>query len=108
MLTLCAFLSRCCLNSDGTSPGSSFKQLTSNELVLVIQKVEIDSFSGYKIYPSRGRLFVRSDSKVRISFTVHLTFLIGSLLSNWPWLFAGVPFLNQQDGVALPTAQEPP
>ncbi|TDL20359.1 hypothetical protein BD410DRAFT_751257 [Rickenella mellea] len=27
-------------------------------------KVEIDSFSGYKIYPSRGRLFVRGDSKV--------------------------------------------
>jgi len=27
-------------------------------------KVEIDSFSGHKIYPSRGRLFVRSDSKI--------------------------------------------
>ncbi|KAH8109436.1 60S ribosomal protein L24 [Phellopilus nigrolimitatus] len=27
-------------------------------------KVEIDSFSGYKIYPSKGRLFVRGDSKV--------------------------------------------
>ncbi|EJD08456.1 60S ribosomal protein L24 [Fomitiporia mediterranea MF3/22] len=27
-------------------------------------KVEIDSFSGYKIYPSKGRLFVRADSKV--------------------------------------------
>jgi len=27
-------------------------------------KVEIDTFSGYKIYPSRGRLFVRSDSKI--------------------------------------------
>ncbi|KZV69582.1 hypothetical protein PENSPDRAFT_608454 [Peniophora sp. CONT] len=27
-------------------------------------KVEIDSFSGYKIYPSRGRLFVRGDSKI--------------------------------------------
>ncbi|CDZ96242.1 60s ribosomal protein l24 [Phaffia rhodozyma] len=27
-------------------------------------KVEICSFSGYKIYPSRGRLYVRSDSKV--------------------------------------------
>ncbi|KAH8108424.1 60S ribosomal protein L24, partial [Phellopilus nigrolimitatus] len=28
------------------------------------QKVEIDSFSGYKIYPSKGRLFVCGDSKV--------------------------------------------
>jgi large subunit ribosomal protein L24e len=27
-------------------------------------KIEIDSFSGNKIYPGRGRLFVRSDSKV--------------------------------------------
>ncbi|KAI0057190.1 hypothetical protein BV25DRAFT_1831458 [Artomyces pyxidatus] len=27
-------------------------------------KVEIDSFSGYKIYPSKGRLFVRGDSKI--------------------------------------------
>jgi len=27
-------------------------------------KVEIDSFSGHKIYPSKGRLFVRSDSKI--------------------------------------------
>ncbi|KAG8919538.1 60S ribosomal protein L24 [Tulasnella sp. 419] len=27
-------------------------------------KVESDSFSHYKIYPSRGRLFVRGDSKV--------------------------------------------
>ncbi|KAI0685373.1 60S ribosomal protein L24 [Cytidiella melzeri] len=27
-------------------------------------KVEIDSFSGYRIYPSKGRLFVRGDSKV--------------------------------------------
>lgn len=27
-------------------------------------KVEIDSFSGGKIYPGRGRLFVRGDSKV--------------------------------------------
>ncbi|KAK0475862.1 60S ribosomal protein L24 [Armillaria novae-zelandiae] len=27
-------------------------------------KVEIDSFSGYRIYPSKGKLFVRSDSKV--------------------------------------------
>ncbi|KXN82932.1 Choline dehydrogenase, mitochondrial [Leucoagaricus sp. SymC.cos] len=27
-------------------------------------KLEIDSFSGYRIYPSKGTLFVRSDSKV--------------------------------------------
>lgn len=27
-------------------------------------KVELDSFSGTKIYPGRGRLFVRGDSKV--------------------------------------------
>ncbi|KAJ1917065.1 60S ribosomal protein L24 [Mycoemilia scoparia] len=27
-------------------------------------KVEICSFTGYKIYPSRGRLFVRSDSRI--------------------------------------------
>ncbi|TCD69334.1 60S ribosomal protein L24 [Steccherinum ochraceum] len=27
-------------------------------------KVEIDSFSGFRIYPSRGRLFVRGDSKI--------------------------------------------
>ncbi|KAL7412471.1 60S ribosomal protein L24, partial [Mrakia frigida] len=27
-------------------------------------KVEICSFSGFKIYPSRGRLYVRGDSKV--------------------------------------------
>lgn len=30
------------------------------------QKVEIDSFSGYRIYPSKGKLFVRGDSKVCI------------------------------------------
>jgi len=27
-------------------------------------KLEIDSFSGYRIYPSKGKLFVRGDSKV--------------------------------------------
>ncbi|TFK70252.1 hypothetical protein BDN72DRAFT_839333 [Pluteus cervinus] len=27
-------------------------------------KIELDSFSGYKIYPSKGKLFVRGDSKV--------------------------------------------
>ncbi|KAF8632642.1 hypothetical protein AX17_004775, partial [Amanita inopinata Kibby_2008] len=27
-------------------------------------KVEIDSFSGYRIYPSKGKLLVRGDSKV--------------------------------------------
>jgi len=27
-------------------------------------KLEIDSFSGYRIYPSKGRLFVRGDSKI--------------------------------------------
>ncbi|KAJ7100687.1 60S ribosomal protein L24 [Mycena belliarum] len=27
-------------------------------------KVEIDSFSGFRIYPSKGKLFVRGDSKV--------------------------------------------
>jgi len=27
-------------------------------------KVEIDSFSGYRIYPSKGRIFVRGDNKV--------------------------------------------
>jgi len=27
-------------------------------------KVEIDTFSGYKIYPSKGRIYVRGDSKV--------------------------------------------
>ncbi|TFL00348.1 ribosomal protein L24e-domain-containing protein [Pterulicium gracile] len=27
-------------------------------------KVEQDSFSGYRIYPSKGKLFVRGDSKV--------------------------------------------
>ncbi|KAK7438065.1 60S ribosomal protein L24 [Stygiomarasmius scandens] len=27
-------------------------------------KVEIDSFSGYRIYPSKGKLFVRGDSKI--------------------------------------------
>jgi len=27
-------------------------------------KLEIDAFSGYRIYPSKGKLFVRGDSKV--------------------------------------------
>ncbi|KAF5092113.1 hypothetical protein D0Z00_004723, partial [Geotrichum galactomycetum] len=27
-------------------------------------KIEIDSFSGNKIYPGRGTLFVRGDSKI--------------------------------------------
>ncbi|KAF8273529.1 60S ribosomal protein L24 [Lactarius quietus] len=27
-------------------------------------KLEIDSFTGYKIYPGKGRLFVRGDSKI--------------------------------------------
>jgi len=35
-------------------------------------KVEIDSFSHYKIYPSKGRLFVRGDSKV-FRFSTHKT-----------------------------------
>ncbi|KIY72310.1 hypothetical protein CYLTODRAFT_367885 [Cylindrobasidium torrendii FP15055 ss-10] len=33
-------------------------------VVCIQMKVEIDSFSGYKIYPSKGKLFVRGDSKV--------------------------------------------
>ncbi|EJD33755.1 Rpl24Ap, partial [Auricularia subglabra TFB-10046 SS5] len=28
------------------------------------QKLEIDTFSGYKIYPSKGKLFVRGDGKI--------------------------------------------
>lgn len=35
------------------------------DLITRPQKVEIDSFSGYRIYPSKGKLFVRGDSKVR-------------------------------------------
>ncbi|KAF9508499.1 hypothetical protein BS47DRAFT_1302752, partial [Hydnum rufescens UP504] len=35
-------------------------------------KVEIDSFSHYRIYPSKGRLFVRGDSKV-FRFAGHKT-----------------------------------
>jgi len=27
-------------------------------------KVEIDTFSGYRIYPSKGKLFVRGDNKI--------------------------------------------
>ncbi|KAG6331306.1 hypothetical protein ID866_7785 [Astraeus odoratus] len=27
-------------------------------------KLEIDTFSGYRIYPSKGKLFVRGDSKI--------------------------------------------
>ncbi|KAL4063792.1 60S ribosomal protein L24, partial [Scleroderma citrinum] len=27
-------------------------------------KLEIDSFSGYRIYPAKGKLFVRGDSKI--------------------------------------------
>mgnify|MGYP001240466848 CR=1 FL=1 len=46
---------------DGASQILSSKGFTSD---LFIQKVEIDSFSGYKIYPSKGKLFVRGDSKV--------------------------------------------
>ncbi|KAH8108228.1 ribosomal protein L24e-domain-containing protein, partial [Phellopilus nigrolimitatus] len=36
-------------------------------------KVEIDSFSGYKVYPSKGRLFICGDSKVRQSDRARLT-----------------------------------
>lgn len=36
----------------------------SQILTTGLQKVEIDSFSGYRIYPSKGKLFVRGDSKV--------------------------------------------
>lgn len=32
---------------------------------LCLQKLEIDTFSGYKIYPSKGKLFVRGDGKAR-------------------------------------------
>jgi hypothetical protein len=39
---------------------------TGKDLITRLQKVEIDSFSGYRIYPSKGKLFVRGDSKVRI------------------------------------------
>lgn len=31
----------------------------------VQMKTEIDSFSNRRVYPSRGRLYVRGDSKVR-------------------------------------------
>lgn len=42
-----------------------------------VQKVEIDSFSGYRIYPSKGKLFVRGDSKVsHILSLSHYMFLI--------------------------------
>jgi hypothetical protein len=30
-------------------------------------KVELCNFSGYKIYPSKGKLYVRGDSKVRMN-----------------------------------------
>lgn len=36
------------------------------------QKVELDSFSGHKIYPCKGRLFVRGDSKVSMSGLVRM------------------------------------
>ena len=39
---------------------------TANHPSSGVQKVEIDSFSGYRIYPSKGKLFVRGDSKVRL------------------------------------------
>ena len=39
-------------------------ELASNSTSSIEQKVEIDSFSGYRIYPSKGKLFVRGDSKV--------------------------------------------
>ncbi|KAH8112302.1 60S ribosomal protein L24, partial [Phellopilus nigrolimitatus] len=48
------------------------------------QKVEIDSFSGYKIYPSKGRLFVCGDSKVRQSDRARLSAHIRLLLNPRP------------------------
>jgi large subunit ribosomal protein L24e len=32
----------------------------------IFKKLEIDSFTNYKIYPSKGRLFIRGDSKVSV------------------------------------------
>ncbi|KAF5354061.1 hypothetical protein D9756_007238 [Leucocoprinus leucothites] len=40
--------------------------ITDGAFVMILDdaKLEIDSFSGYRIYPSKGKLFVRGDSKV--------------------------------------------
>ena len=46
------------------------------ELDLHEQKLEIDSFSHYKIYPGKGRLFVRGDSKVRFLSSSFPDFII--------------------------------
>lgn len=40
-----------------------------------VQKLDIDNFSGYRIYPSKGKLFVRGDSKVEVLFYFHCLIL---------------------------------
>lgn len=50
---------------DGWHRDSLDGTLESVELIVYLQmKTEMDMFSGYKIYPSKGRLYVRGDSKV--------------------------------------------
>jgi len=43
-------------------------------------KLEIDTFSGYKIYPSKGKLFVRGDGKVSYLNLSSFLLLIGHSL----------------------------
>ncbi|KAG8700678.1 hypothetical protein FRC11_012744, partial [Ceratobasidium sp. 423] len=65
-----------------------------------MEKVEIDSFSGRKIYPSKGKLYVRGDSKVGHPDQFDLQLV--------PKQTPGLPFLDIQVVVSLLATQEPP
>lgn len=88
----------------GPLDGTFFLQLSPAQLLTPhtrVQKLEIDSFSGYRIYPSKGRLFVRGDNKVCPLLNPMLDILI--FMSFNPDL----PLRHLQERVALLAAQEP-
>jgi len=62
-------------------------------------KLEIDTFYGYKIYPYKGKLFVRGDGKV--------SYLDLALSSANESLVVDLPVQHVQERVSDAPAQEP-
>jgi hypothetical protein len=48
-------------------------------------KVELCNFSGYKIYPSKGKLYVRGDSKVRKNRRLEMGWNRTAVRRGWVW-----------------------
>ena len=64
-----------------------------------IRRMRVDrcDFSGFKVYPSKGKTYVRGDSKVSTSFRC-------SSICSRP---ADLPLPQLEERVTLPSAQEP-